>query len=114
MIQLQENSSDANVRAARVVIGAAQLWAKITLAQLAQNDKEQKPKENTKELTKWGDTKSAFCRLVNGEYQKDLKNKIGGRKYNNHRDAIYKLFPLYEFNDKKWTVEKCYGLSRKC
>lgn len=55
----------------------------------------------------WEGTKSEFAVFVNKEY---LNNQ---KKYKSKRDASNKLFEKYEFSDKNWTKEKCYGMVRK-
>jgi hypothetical protein len=71
-------------------------------------------KENFNEIKfskkkKWNQTKSEFARLVLNEYENDVN-----KKYTSKRDACFKLFEKYDFNDTNWTKERCYGLLRKC
>jgi hypothetical protein len=60
-----------------------------------------------KNKKQWAGTKSEFARLISKEYQNHQKY------YSSERDATFKIFDKYEFNDKNWTKEKCYGLVRK-
>ena len=55
----------------------------------------------------WTKNKSEFCQYVRNEY------KAHQGLYSSERDATFKLFRQFRFRDKKWTVEKCYGLLKK-
>ena len=56
---------------------------------------------------RWSRNKSEFARFVQETYEKNKND------YKSLRDAAYKLFGDYEFEDKKWTKEKCYDLARQ-
>lgn len=63
-------------------------------------------KETKKE--KWLGTKSEFARKVEEEYKLDK-----GKNYKSLKNACEKIFPKYEFDDKKFTAQRCYDLARK-
>lgn len=52
----------------------------------------------------WTGTKSEFCQHIRDEYSGHQK------LYRNERDAAFKLFPAYQFSDRKWTRTRCYDL----
>lgn len=66
-------------------------------------------KTDKSEKKQWNSNKSEFAKFVNEEYEKDNKHQ----KYSSLRDASNKLFGQYQFEDKNWTEEQCYGLVRK-
>lgn len=64
-------------------------------------------KKDKIKIKKWTGTKTEFARLVNEVYEKEP------REYRNLKIASYELFNQYEFEDEKWTENKCYTLVRK-
>ena len=62
---------------------------------------------NSTTKTKWLKTKSEFANFVNEEYIENLN------EYSSLQKATHILFNKHEFEDKKWTKEKCYDLVRK-
>ncbi len=75
----------------------------------------EKPTQQVEEITaekstnvrKWRGTKSEFCQKIKDDYDKNRG------KYKSVRDATYKIFPKYIFEDKDWKVEQCYELLKK-
>lgn len=55
----------------------------------------------------WAGTKSEFCIFVQTEYE-NHKNQ-----YKSLRNATFRLFEQYRFEDKKWTAFDCYELVKK-
>lgn len=55
----------------------------------------------------WNGTKSEFARMILEEYQKNTS------KYRSMKQASEIIFAQYDFDDKKFTKEKCYDLVRK-
>ncbi len=56
---------------------------------------------------RWKRKKGEFARFVANEYYENQD------QYSSIRDAVFKLFDQYEFDDASWTKEKCYDLVRK-
>jgi hypothetical protein len=79
--------------------------------QLIENVKADKSAKNdiSKEqnMILWKGTKTEFCRKMKELYEGN-KNQ-----YRSLRSTIKQEFPKYAFEDKDWTWEKCYELSKQ-
>lgn len=80
---------------------------KIVQFYLINNANIENDRVDQKDKKKWTMTKSEFARFIQETYEKNKK------EYKSLRDANNKLFEEYEFEDKKWTKEKCYDLVRQ-
>jgi len=57
----------------------------------------------------WTTNRGDFARLVRDKYQQDEKRSALQRKFEDLKDAAYKLFEQWEFPaDWDWTKERCY------
>jgi len=60
------------------------------------------------EKERWAGTKTEFARKIAAEYLADK-----GKNYKSLKNACEQLFQKYEFDDKKFTAQRCYDLARK-
>lgn len=64
--------------------------------------------EGNAEKERWAGTKTEFARKIAEEYQTDK-----GKNYKSLKNACEQIFQKYEFDDKKFTAQRCYDLARK-